>query len=234
MREALHLQTGAVVAVKSLDKRFLKKQRRGIENLKREIQVLKLLGSHSTIVVLKDVIDIESKSKAHLVLDYMHCGSVQDVLDRAPAGRLGQVQARRYFGDLIHALQHCHSMGVVHKDVKPENMMIDRKGSVHLSDFGCAELLERYDSQDTCYRTLGSPAFQSPEIATGQETFSGYSADVWAAGVTLYQLVVGRTPFDADNLVELFEKIGEAHVRSISAPANAGAIRMACIPVWPV
>ena len=62
-------------------------------------------------------------------------------------------------------------------------------------------------------RTLGSPAFQSPEIARGVESFSGTATDVWAAGVTLYQMVVGRTPFDADNLVDLFEKIGRAQLQ---------------------
>ena len=197
VREGIHLGTCAVVAIKTLDKRLLKKQRRGLENLKREIHVLKLLGSHSSIVALKDVIDIESKNKIHLVLEYMHCGDVQNVLDRAPEHRLGQAQARRYFGGLLLALEHCHSLGVIHKDVKPANMLLDRVGNVHLSDFGCAELLARYKPEDTCVRTLGSPAFQSPEIATGKEEFSGFNADVWAAGVTLYQMVCGRTPFDA-------------------------------------
>ena len=125
-------------------------------------------------------------------------------------------------------------MGVVHKDVKPANMLLDRNENVCLSDFGCAEELERYDAGDTCRRTLGSPAFQSPvcpqhlyfvysraasnslsclqEIATGKTEFSGFNVDIWAAGVTLFHMVVGRTPFDADNLLDLYEKIGQAHV----------------------
>jgi serine/threonine protein kinase len=239
VREGLELRTLKVVAVKSLDRRMLKKQRRGLENLKREIRVHKLLGSHPTIVSLRETIDIEHKSKLHMVLDYMHCGSVQDVLDRAPNNALGQAQARQYFGGLLLSLEHIHSVGVVHKDVKPANMLLDRLGNVHLSDFGCAEELGRYDAQDTCRQTLGSPAFQSPvsggecrvpsafdvsharclpyasfsqEIATGKEEFSGYNVDVWAAGVTLYQMVVGRTPFTADNLLDLYERIGEAKV----------------------
>eukprot|EP01047_Picozoa_sp_COSAG01_P079337 COSAG01_NODE_15012_length_1385_cov_1.896579_1_plen_333_part_00 len=162
VREGLELRTLKVVAVKSLDRRLLKKQRRGLENLKREIRVHKLLGSHPTIVSLRETIDIEHKSKLHMVLDYMHCGSVQDVLDRAPNNALGQAQARQYFGGLLLSLEHIHSVGVVHKDVKPANMLLDRLGNVHLSDFGCAEELGRYDAQDTCRQTLGSPAFQSP------------------------------------------------------------------------
>ena len=88
VREGINLATCGVFAIKTLDKRLLKKQRRGLENLKREVQVHKLLGSHASIVELKDV--IESKTKVHLVLGYMHCGSVQDVLDRAPGRRLGR------------------------------------------------------------------------------------------------------------------------------------------------
>ena len=158
------------------------------------------------------MINRPNKSRIHLVLEYMHCGSVQGVLEAAAGRRLGQAQARKYFGQLVMSLQHCHSRGVVHKDVKPANLMLDRAGDVRLSDFGCAEELGRYDSSDACVRTLGSPAFQSPEIAQGVERFSGIAADVWAAGVTLFQMVVGRTPFDADNLPELFEKIGAAQL----------------------
>ena len=105
VREGLDVSTGKVVAIKSLDRRLLKKQRRGLENLEREIRVHTRLGQHDTIVDLEDVIDIKSKSRIHLVLEYMHCGSVQDVLDRAPDSRLGQAQARRYFAGLLAGLQ---------------------------------------------------------------------------------------------------------------------------------
>ena len=222
VREGLDVNTAKVVAIKSLDRRLLKKQRRGLENLDREIRVHKRLGRHDTIVDLENVVNIETKSRIHLVLEYMHCGSVQDVLDRAPGKKLGQAQARRYFAGLLAGLQHIHSRGVVHKDIKPANLMLNRSGEVRLSDFGCAEELNEYEKSDAVTRTLGSPAFQSPEIAQGVESFSGTATDVWAAGVTLFQMVVGRTPFDADNLVELFEKIGEAKVElpdSLQSPA---------------
>lgn len=220
VREGLDVSTAKVVAIKSLDRRLLKKQRRGLENLEREIRVHKRLGAHGTIVDLENVIDIKSKSRIHLVLEYMHCGSVQDVLDRAPGNRLGQAQARRYFAGLLAGLQYIHSRGAVHKDIKPANMMLNRNGEVRLSDFGCAEELDSYEASDAVTRTLGSPAFQSPEIARGVESFSGTATDVWAAGVTLFQMVVGRTPFDASNLVDLFEKIGEA---KLELPESLGS-----------
>jgi len=90
--------------------------------------------------------------------------------------------------------------------------MLAANGTVRLGDFGCAEVLDQYKAEDTCSRTLGSPAFQSPEIATGLESFSGIKVDIWAAGVTLYQIVTGKIPFDADNLCDLFETISRADV----------------------
>ena len=80
------------------------------------------------------MINRPNKSRIHLVLEYMHCGSVQGVLEAAEGRRLGQAQARKYFGQLVMSLQHCHSRGVVHKDVKPANLMLDRAGDVSSHD----------------------------------------------------------------------------------------------------
>lgn len=108
-----------------------------------------LTGRHDTIVDLLHVVDLKSKSRIHLVLEYMHCGSVQDVLDAAPEKRLGAGQARRYFAGLLAGLQHIHAKGVVHKDIKPANIMLNRDGEVRLSDFGCAEELDKCALHET-------------------------------------------------------------------------------------
>ena len=111
--------------------------------------------------------------------------------------------------------------------------MLAAEGTVRLADFGCAEELGRYKSDDTCSRTLGSPAFQSPEIATGLESFSGIKVDVWAAGVTLYQMVVGRIPFNAENICDLYEAISRANVDIPEwvGPELKGLIRAILNPV---
>ena len=107
--EGLNLETMQVVAVKSLDKRFLRRQRQWMDNIKREISVHKRLGKHPTVVALIEVINIEEKSKIHLVMDYMHCGTIQELLDRAPNNRLVPCQARECFRGLIQALEYCHT-----------------------------------------------------------------------------------------------------------------------------
>lgn len=78
-----------------------------------------------------------------------------------------------------------HSRGVVHKDIKPGNLLLTTDDVVKITDFGVAEELDQFSRSDLCYSCQGSPAFQPPEIASGKDTWSGFKADIWAAGVTL-------------------------------------------------
>ena len=78
-----------------------------------------------------------------------------------------------------------------------------------ISDFGVAEQLDPFAADDSCVTSQGSPAFQPPEVANGVDVFSGYKLDVWACGVTLFNLVTGGYPFEGDNIYKLFECIGK-------------------------
>jgi hypothetical protein len=95
----------------------------------------------------------------------------------------------------------------VHRDIKPSNLLISIEGVLKLGDFGVAEELDRYDEHDTCSKSRGSPAFQSPEVAAGKESFSGFKVDVWAAGVSLFLLMSGQVPFEGSSLLHLWELI---------------------------
>ena len=110
---------------------------------------------------------------------------------------------------MIDGLEYLHSQGVVHKDIKPGNVLIDNSGLVKISDLGVSELLDRYTSDDICTTSQGSPAFQPPEIASGAESFHGFKVDVWSSGVTLYNIVSGKYPFEGDNIYKLFENISK-------------------------
>uniref|UniRef100_S4RSP2 non-specific serine/threonine protein kinase n=1 Tax=Petromyzon marinus TaxID=7757 RepID=S4RSP2_PETMA len=89
-----------------------------------------------------------------------------------------------YFSQLVDGLEYLHSQGIVHKDIKPGNLLLTTEGTLKISDLGVAETARK-----VCYiqTSQGSPAFQPPEIANGLETFSGFKVDIWSSGVTLYR-----------------------------------------------
>ncbi|GJQ11458.1 hypothetical protein GpartN1_g3249.t1 [Galdieria partita] len=209
VKEGIDSQTLRIVAVKIIDKRFLKKVRGGMENVKREISILKQLKGHKNIIELIEVIDDPNAPKLYIVMELANGCSLQQLTESAPNNRLPHQQARYYFRQLVEGLEFMHSRNVVHRDIKPSNLMLTTKGEVKISDFGVAEFLDRYAELDLVTRSTGSPAFQAPEIAKGETDFSGRKVDIWAAGVTLYYCLTGRLPFDGNNLFELFEKIGK-------------------------
>lgn len=108
------------------------------------------------------------------------------MLDSAPEKKLPLHQAHRYFCQLIEGLEYLHSCRVIHKDIKPGNLLLALDQTLKISDFGVAEQLELFAEDDTCTTGQGSPAFQPPEIANGRESFCGSKVDIWSSGVTLY------------------------------------------------
>lgn len=174
----------------------------------REIQLLRRLN-HQNVIKLIDTIYNHEKEKLYIVMEY--CVAVlQEMLDTAVGKKLPIWQAHRYFCQLIEGLQYLHSQGIVHKDIKPGNLLIDNSGTIKITDLGVSELLDRYSNNDICTTSQGSPAFQPPEIASGEESFQGFKVDIWSAGVTLYNITTGLYPFEGENIYKLFENISKA------------------------
>ncbi|KHN81717.1 Serine/threonine-protein kinase par-4, partial [Toxocara canis] len=99
-------------------------------------------------------------------------------------------------------------LGVIHKDIKPGNLLVTLDDTLKISDFGVAEMLDRFDRDDWCTVAQGTPKFQPPEIVSGIVTrYHGRKVDIWACGVTLYNLVSGEYPFEGDVIMRLFENI---------------------------
>lgn len=206
VKEVLDSENLCRRAVKILTRRKLRRIPNGEQNVQREIKLLKQL-KHKNVVALLDVLYNDEKQKMYLIMEYC-VGGLQEMLDNAPEKKIPLYQAHRYFRQLINGLEYLHGMRVIHKDIKPGNLLLTLDETLKISDFGVAEQLELFAPDDTCTTGQGSPAFQPPEIANGLESFSGTKVDIWSSGVTLYNLCTGKYPFDGDNIYRLLESIG--------------------------
>ncbi|XP_023179960.1 serine/threonine-protein kinase STK11 [Drosophila hydei] len=208
VKEAMNSENLSRLAVKILTKRKLRRIPNGEQNVTREIHLLKQL-KHQNVVQLVDVMYNEEKQKMYLVMEYC-IGGLQEMLDHAPEKKMPLYQAHGYFRQLVNGLEYLHSCRVIHKDIKPGNLLLTLDQTLKVSDFGVAEQLDMFAPDDTCTTGQGSPAFQPPEIANGHETFAGFKVDIWSSGVTLYNLVTGLYPFEGDNIYRLLENIGRS------------------------
>lgn len=205
VKEMLDSQSLCRRAVKILKKRKLRRIPNGEQNVQREIQLLRILR-HKNVIELVDVIFNDEKQKMYLVMEFC-VGVLQDMLESSPGKKFPQRQAHDYFLQLLDGLDYLHGQGVVHKDIKPGNLLLTLDQTLKITDFGVAEALDMFSQEDICYTGQGSPAFQPPEIANGAEQFSGTKVDIWSSGVTLYNMTTGRYPFEGDNVYRLLEAI---------------------------
>lgn len=207
VKEMLDSETLCRHAVKILKKHKLRRIPNGEQNVQREIKLLRTL-KHKNVINLVDVLYNEEKQKMYLIMEFC-VGSLQGMLEATPLKRFPLFQAHDYFVQLVDGLEYLHSRRIIHKDIKPGNLLLTLKGDLKISDLGVAEALDLFAVDDTCYTGQGSPAFQPPEIANGLESFPGFKVDIWSSGVTLYNITTGVYPFEGDNVYRLFENIGK-------------------------
>jgi len=210
VKEALDTESLCRRAVKIMKKKKLRKIPKGEDNVRREIQLLKRL-KHKNVISLIDVFYNEQKEKMYMVMEYCVCG-MSEILEQVPNNKFPEWQGHGYFIQLIDGLEYLHSKGVVHKDIKPSNLLIGTDDILKISDFGVAEQLDMFATDDTCHTSQGSPAFQPPEIANGVDEFSGFKVDIWASGVSLFNILTGKYPFEGENIYRLFENIANGEL----------------------
>jgi len=209
VREAIDSETLKRVAIKIVKKRVIRRIKGAMAALKNEINIMRKL-KHKNVIQLIEVIQNNEKDKIYIVLEFAGAGSLQQVINSHPNKRLPLSDVWYFFIQLIEGLEYIHNQGIIHRDIKPANLMVTPDRVLKLSDFGVASELNQFSQSDEIAQSHGSPAFQSPQIATGEKHFSGFKLDIWAAGVTLYLLVVGKYPFEGETVFGLYESIAKA------------------------
>ncbi|XP_061891548.1 serine/threonine-protein kinase BRSK2 isoform X11 [Entelurus aequoreus] len=192
----VHCVTCQKVAIKIVNREKLSES--VLMKVEREIAILKLI-EHPHVLKLHDV--YENKKYLYLVLELVSGGELFDYLVKK--GRLTPKEARKFFRQIMSALDFCHSHSICHRDLKPENLLLDEKNNIRIADFGMASLQVGDSLLET---SCGSPHYACPEVIRG-EKYDGRKADVWSCGVILFALLVGALPFDDDNLRNLLEKV---------------------------
>ncbi len=198
------------VAVKALDVK-LSRSKEITERFRREGRAYARLR-HEAIVMVHDL--VEREEGLYLVTEFVDGADLARILAKGgalPAECVAVAGAR-----VAEALDYVHFNSLLHRDVKPANVMVSRDGEVKLMDFGIAKG-EDDASLTRAGMLVGSPSYMAPEVLAGEEV--GPSADVWALGVTIYELVTGEKPFRGKDSEDLFAAIQRGrfpHVRSLA------------------
>lgn len=202
---ARNIKTSESVAIKVIDKDKVMKVGL-IDQIQREISVMKLVR-HPNIVQLYEV--MATKTKIYFVLEHVKGG---ELFNKVQRGRLKEDAARKYFQQLICAVDFCHSRGVYHRDLKLENLLLDENSNLKVSDFGLSALVECQRQDGLLHTTCGTPAYVAPEVIN-RKGYDGAKADIWSCGVILFVLLAGYLPFHDKNLMEMYKKIGKAEFK---------------------
>ncbi|KAG5186403.1 kinase-like domain-containing protein [Tribonema minus] len=171
--------------------------------LKREKQAMKSL-QHPNIVSLHRV--LKGGSKLHLVCEYVPGGDLFDKI--ISQSRLPEEDAKRYFGEIVSAIAHCHASGISHRDIKPENCLMTHDDHIKVTDFGLSNVKSEYH-EDMFYTVCGTPNYAAPEVLS-RIKYKGPVADIWSLGVLLYVMLIGMLPFDEEAPEHLWSKIKHA------------------------
>ena len=172
------------------------------EHIVQEVAIMKKLR-HPNIVRLYECIDDPEAEMVYLVMQYVDNGPLLKFDEEMHCTPFPITAVQKIVKQLVSAVGYMHAQGVVHCDIKPDNVLVDTKGNVYLADFGVSELIDK--TKNGVLRKHGSPIFLAPEVlSTGHCTAA---SDMWALGVTIYAMVFGRLPFSGDTAHSIVQSI---------------------------
>jgi len=196
---AVHKLTEELTAMKLCERRKIVEVQ-AKKCLNQEVIVLTHLNGHPNVIQLFEV--VETMTHVVLVMEFAAGGDLLRFVRKS--GRLAEPCARVLFKQLMDGLVYIHRLGVVHRDIKLENLLLDCHTCVKIADFGVAALVKAPGQQLTEH--CGTPSYIAPEILL-EAGYDGPPVDVWSSGVVLYAMLCGRVPFKGDQFSELKRSI---------------------------
>ncbi|KAI1075422.1 kinase-like domain-containing protein [Whalleya microplaca] len=174
--------------------------------IREETAIMKKLN-HPNLVSLIEVLDDPDQDSLYMVLEMCKKGVIMRVGLDEQADPYDDERCRYWFRDLILGIEYLHAQGIIHRDIKPDNLLLTEDDVLKIVDFGVSEIFEKTDQMMT-KKSAGSPAFLPPELCQVRHgDVSGKAADVWSMGVSLYCLKYGRLPFRRANVLDMYEAI---------------------------
>ena len=191
-----HLLTGEKVAIKVIDK--LQHKQRTLDEIKREAEIIKRLD-HPNIIKVNQIIDTEKVF--YIIMEYASNG---DLFHRLDLGRMDENEARDKFSQILLAVRYCHDVqNVIHRDLKPDNVLFDSQYNIKIADFG---LSEEFTTGELLNTFCGTPEYMAPEVFKGQK-FDGPKVDVWSLGIMLYEMLTATIPFPGSDWPQIIERV---------------------------
>ncbi|KAJ2453994.1 hypothetical protein EV183_001834 [Coemansia sp. RSA 2336] len=208
---AMHKDTSEEVAIKLIKKESIDTEVK-LSKIKREIAALKAVN-FSYIVRLYDI--IETERYIGIVIEYASGG---ELFDHILAHRqLKENDACRLFAQLIAGVSYLHASNIVHRDLKLENLLLDRNRNIKITDFGFANQF-RGPGDDLMSTSCGSPCYAAPELVVTDGPYVGTAVDIWSCGVILYAMLAGYLPFDDDPSNPEGDNINQLYKYILSTP----------------
>ena len=185
------LETDVAVKVIRVENLTLGTMERALKRFEREAKALAKLN-HQNIVNVTDYGEYEGKP--YLVMPYFPGGTLKQKLGKA----IPWLEAVELLLPIAEALDYAHSQSMVHRDVKPANILLTERGQPMLTDFGIAKVLDIEETMDLTATSaaMGTPEYMAPEQATAK--IADHRADIYALGIVLYEMITGRKPYSAD------------------------------------
>ncbi|XP_029451351.1 hormonally up-regulated neu tumor-associated kinase homolog A-like [Rhinatrema bivittatum] len=217
--EGLHIPTGQKVAMKVIDKKKAKQDSYVLKNMKREPRIHQMI-KHPNIVQLYET--LETENSYYLVMELCLGGDLMDrICDKK---KLEEREVRRYTRQIMSAVEHLHRHGIVHRDLKIENFLLDENNNIKIVDFGLSNTLKFESlSQELLNTQCGSPAYAAPELLAHKKY--GPKVDVWSIGVSMFAMLTGTLPFTVEpfNIKQLHQKMVNGEISPIPPDTSSGA-----------